>query len=145
MITSTYAIKNQEFWKQEAVNAIIVECFVIKIVNATYVEELEDDYVRYSSQTIKTIIAHIRREWCTVTTLEKKQALAAFNIQWDFISHITKFARELDKQQKLCRDINVPAEDNTKIQIYVKNMYTSKMFDDKEMREWKNKATNLKT
>jgi hypothetical protein len=99
-ITATHAIANQEFWKQEAVNAIIVERIVNEIVDATYVEELEDDYVGYSGQTIKTIIAHIKREWCTVTTLEKKQALAAFNLQWDFISHITKFARELDKQQK---------------------------------------------
>ena len=119
-ITATHAIANQEFWKQEAVNAIIVERIVSEIVDATYVEELEDDYVGYSGQTIKTIIAHIKREWCTVTTLEKKQALATFNLQWDFISHITKFARELDKQQKLCTDIDVPAEDDTKIQIYIR-------------------------
>jgi len=70
--TATHAIANQEFWKQEAVNAIIVERIVSKIVDATYVEELEDDYVSYSGQTIKTIIAHIKRKWCIATTLEKK-------------------------------------------------------------------------
>ena len=51
-----------------------------------------------------------------VTTLEKKLAAQAFHIQWDFMSHITKFARELDKQQTYCRDIGVPAAEAMKIQ-----------------------------
>ena len=73
--------------------------------------------------------------------LEKKQAAAAFHIQWDLSSHITKFARELDKQQKLCRDIGVPAPDATKVQYYVKSMYSSDMFDSKEMQAWELKPS----
>ena len=144
-ITATHAIEQQEYWKQEAVNAIIVERIVGEIVDATYVEELEDDYIGYSAQTIKTLLSHITTEWCTVTTLEKKQALEAFNVQWDLTSHITKFARELDKQQKICIDIGVTASTETKIQYYVENMYVSEMFDDKEMRAWENKTTANKT
>ncbi len=45
--------------------------------------------------------------------LEKKQVAAAFHIQWDFTSHITKYACELDKQQKECNDIGVPIADAT--------------------------------
>ena len=39
----------QEFWKQEAVDALIVNKIVCKAINPTYVEELEDNYVGYSS------------------------------------------------------------------------------------------------
>ena len=124
---------------------LIVDKIVREAVDPTYVEELEDDYVGYSGQTIKTIVQHLRTEWCIVTTLEKKQAAQAFHVQWDFTSHITKYARELDKQQKLCRDIGVPAAEDTKIQHYVESMYASEMFDDKEMQAWEIKPSADKT
>ena len=118
-IMATHDLENQEYWKQEAVDAIIVERIVSEVVDPTYVEELEDDYIGYSTQTIKTIIQHLKTEWYSVTTLERKQARDVFSLQWDYTTHITKFARELDKQQKLCREIGVPAADATKIQAYV--------------------------
>eukprot|EP00804_Cyclotella_cryptica_P021921 CCRYP_000872-RA/>CCRYP_000872-RA protein AED:0.59 eAED:0.39 QI:0/0/0/1/1/1/2/0/327 len=130
---------------QEAVDALIVDKLVREAVDPTYVEELEDDYVGYSGQTIKTIVQHLRTECCIVTTLEKKQAAQAFHVQWDFTSHITKFSRELDKQQKLCRDIGVPAAEATKIQHYVESMYASEMFDDKEIQAWEIKLSADKT
>jgi hypothetical protein len=123
----------QEFWKQESVDVIIVDKIVRKAVDTVYVEELDDDYIGYGAQTIKSILEHLCTKWCVVTTLEKKQATAAFHVQWDLSSHITKFARELDKQQKLCRNIGVHAPDVTKVQHYVKSMYVWDMFDDKEM------------
>ena len=144
-ITGLHNLACQEFWKQEAVDALIVDKIVRDAVDPTYIEELEDDYVGYSGQTIKTIVQHLRTEWCIVTTLEKKQAAQAFHVQWDFTSHITKFARELDKQQKLCRDIGVPAAEATKIQHYVESMYASEMFDDKEMQAWEIKPSADKT
>jgi hypothetical protein len=144
-ITGLHNLACQEFWKQEAVDALIVDKIVRDAVDPTYVEELEDDYVGYSGQTIKTIVQHLRTEWCIVTTLEKKQAAQAFHVQWDVASHITKFARELDKQQKLCRDIGVPAAEATKIQHYVESMYASEMFDDKEMQAWEIKPAADKT
>ena len=144
-ITGLHNLACQEFWKQEAVDSLIVDKIVREAVDPTYVEELEDDYVGYSGQTIKTIVQHLRTEWCIVTTLEKKQAAQAFHVQWDFTSHITKFARELDKQQKLCRDIGVPAAEATKIQHYVESMYASEMFDDKEMQAWEIKPSSDKT
>ncbi|KAL3782303.1 hypothetical protein HJC23_001911 [Cyclotella cryptica] len=75
---------------------------------------------------------------------QEKQA-AAFHVQWDFSSHITKFARELNKQQKLCQDIGIPAPNTTKVQHYVKNMYSSNMFNDKEMKAWELKPSADKT
>eukprot|EP00804_Cyclotella_cryptica_P003839 CCRYP_020456-RA/>CCRYP_020456-RA protein AED:0.53 eAED:0.37 QI:0/-1/0/1/-1/1/1/0/425 len=140
-ITADHNLECQEFLKQESVDAIIVDKIVREAVDAAYIEELDDDYIGYGAQTTKTILEHLRTEWCVVTTLEKKQASAAFHVQWDLTSHITKFARELDKQQKLCQDIGVPAPDATKVQYYVEGMYSSDMFDDKEMQAWELKPS----
>jgi hypothetical protein len=144
-ITADHNLECQEFWKQEAVDAVIVDKIVREGVDAPYIEELDEDFIGYSAQMIKSLLAHLRREWCIVTTLERKQAAAAFHIQWDLTSHITKFARDLDKQQKLCRDIGVPAADDTKIQYFVESMYSSDMFDDKEMQAWEVMPTEGKT
>ena len=103
-----------EFWTQEAIDSITVGRIVTEIIDAPYVKELEEDYVGYANQTIKTVLTHLKTTWCTVTTLEKKQAAEQFQIKWDGTTHITKYARQLDKQQKLCRDIGVPANDNQK-------------------------------
>eukprot|EP00804_Cyclotella_cryptica_P024848 CCRYP_020552-RA/>CCRYP_020552-RA protein AED:0.54 eAED:0.47 QI:0/-1/0/1/-1/1/1/0/197 len=144
-ITADHNLECQEFWKQEAVDAVIVKKLVCEGVDAPYVEELDDDFIGYSTQTVKSLIEHLCCEWCIVTTLERKQAAAAFHIQWDLTSHIMKFAWDLDKQQKLCRDIGVPAANATKIQYYVESMYTSDIFDDKEMQAWEVKPTKEKT
>eukprot|EP00804_Cyclotella_cryptica_P004232 CCRYP_014565-RA/>CCRYP_014565-RA protein AED:0.39 eAED:0.39 QI:0/0/0/1/0/0/3/0/607 len=135
----------QEFWKQESVDDIIADKIVREAVDDTYLEELDDDYIGYGAQTIKIILEHLRTEWCVVTTLEKKQAAAAFYVQWDLLSHITKFARKLNKHKKLCLDIGVPAPDTTKVQYYVKSMYSSDMFDNKEMQAWELKPSTDKT
>jgi len=102
-------------WTQEAVDDISVEHIVQDSVDEMHVEELDEDYVGYSNQTIKTILAHIKNNWRIITTLEKKQAAEYFRIQWDATSHITKYTRELNKQQRLCRDIGVPAPGLNKI------------------------------
>jgi hypothetical protein len=144
-IMADHNLECQELWKQESVNAIIIDKIVREAIDAAYIKELDDDYIGYEAQTINTILEHLRTEWCVVTTLEKKQASAAFHVQWDLSSHITKFARELDKQQKLCRDIGVPAPDATKVQYYVECMYSSDMFGDKEMQAWELKPSADKT
>lgn len=129
-----------EYWKQESVDSVLVERMVKDIIDPEYIEELENDYAGYSNQTIKNIIAHLKTEWCIVTTLEKKKAADAFKHQWDNTVHITKYARELTKQQKLCTDIGVAASDSTKVQTYVESMYASEMFDDREMTTWEESA-----
>eukprot|EP00804_Cyclotella_cryptica_P015207 CCRYP_000733-RA/>CCRYP_000733-RA protein AED:0.43 eAED:0.26 QI:0/0/0/1/1/1/3/0/840 len=144
-ITADHNLECQEFWKQEAVDAVIIEKIVREGVDAPYIEELDNDFIGYSTQTVKSLIEHLCCKWCIITTLERKQAAAAFHIQWDLTSHITKFARDLDKQQKLCRDIGVPAADATKIQYDIESMYTSDIFDDKEMQAWEVKPTEEKT
>jgi hypothetical protein len=70
----------QEFWKQESVDAIIVDKIVCKAVDTAYVEELDDNYIGYGAQNIKSILEHLRTEWCVITMLKKKQAAAAFHV-----------------------------------------------------------------
>jgi hypothetical protein len=82
-ITADHNLECQQFWKQEAVDAVIVDKIVHEGVDAPYIEELDEDFIGYSAQMIKLLLAHLRREWCIVTTLERKQATAAFHIQWD--------------------------------------------------------------
>ena len=68
------------YWTQEAVDNIIVEQIVQEIINEMYVEELDKDYVGYNNQTIKTILSHLKDNWCLVTTLERRQADENFRV-----------------------------------------------------------------
>jgi hypothetical protein len=138
-------LKCQEYWKQEAADSVNVGKIVCKGIDTTYIKALYDDFVGYSAQTTKLIIVHFCHEWCIITTLKQKQAAAAFHIQWDLMSHITKFARKLNKQHKLCRDIRVAAADAPKIKYYVESMYTSDKFHNKEIQAWEVKPTADKT
>jgi hypothetical protein len=143
-IMADHNLEFQEFWKQEAVDTVIIDKIIREGVDVPYIQELDDDFISYSAQMRKSLIAHLRRKWCIVTMMECKQAAAAIHIQWDLTSHITEFARDLDKQ-KLCRDIGVPAANATKIQYYVESMNSSDMFNDKEMQAWEVKPTEDKT
>jgi hypothetical protein len=67
-------------WKQESVDTIIVNKIIRKAVDTAYIEELDADYIGYRAQTIKSILEHLRTQWCIVTMLEKKQATAAFHV-----------------------------------------------------------------
>ena len=72
-ITGLPNLACQEFWKQEAVNTLIVDKIIREANDPMYVEELEDDYVGYNGQMIKTIIQHLQTEWCIITTLKKSK------------------------------------------------------------------------
>jgi hypothetical protein len=41
--------------------------------------------------------------------------------------------------------VKVDAVDATKVQIYVKHMYASKLFEENELQTWENKATANKS
>jgi hypothetical protein len=80
-IMADHNFECQKFWKQEAVDAVIIDKIVCEGVDAPYIEELDDDFIGYSTQAIKSLIVHLRSEWCIITTLERKQAAAVFHIQ----------------------------------------------------------------
>ena len=49
----------------------MVERIVKELADSTYVEELDKDYVGFNNETIKTVITHIKDEWCLITTTDK--------------------------------------------------------------------------
>jgi hypothetical protein len=98
LVMADHNLACQEFWLQEAVNAITVDRIVCEVIDAAYVEELKYDHVGYNTQTIKSIPSHPCSEWCIITTLEQKQAADDFRVIWDLTSYITKFVQDLNKQ-----------------------------------------------
>ena len=72
-------------WTQEAVDAAVIERIVTELIDKVYIEELENQYTGFTNQSIKTMLAHIRKEWCGITTLEKATATNNFKVQWDFV------------------------------------------------------------
>ena len=144
-IANEHNLIQTEKFTQTAVNHFMVQRITGELIDSTYVEELENEYTGYTNQTIKTLINHIKTEWCVVTTMEKTKSLDRFKEKWDGVTHITKYAKELDKRQLECTSIGAEATDAGKLQTYVESMWECDLFDDKEMNKWEDKATADKT
>ena len=80
-INAKQNIEQEEYWKQETVNRVTLNRLEQDIINPAYIKELENDYIGYADQTIKTILKHLRNKRCVVTTLERKQACAALRVK----------------------------------------------------------------
>ncbi len=51
---------------------------------------------------------HLRTKWCNVMTKERTDATDEFCQAWvPLTTHIIAFGRQLNKQQKKCKNINV--------------------------------------
>jgi hypothetical protein len=117
----------QDKWKtlqkgidlQEAVTSIGVQC-IINCVDEQYVEELNADYFGYANQTIKTLLDHLRTKWCKVMTKKRTDATEAFYQAWvPLTTHIITFGRQLTKQQKKYKTINVIISEEAKTLHFV--------------------------
>ena len=144
-ILNGHAQLQNEKWTQEAVDHFMVDRIVNELVDSTYVEELELDYVGFNNETIKTIINHIKTEWCVVTTMDKTMAIEAFKEKWDGVCNITKFAQNLDRKMVEANDIDAEATVEGKLQTYIESMWDCNLFDDKEMNKWESKLPADKT
>ncbi len=136
-LNASQGIKLTAYYTQEAVDEIMVERIVNEIVDKHYVEDLEDEYVGYSRENVKTILNHIKNEWVIITTLDITNAKKEFNEPWDMTSQITKYIRELNKRAAYCRLLRIDdINDNSKTQVFVESMYASDMYTDTEMDDW---------
>ena len=89
---------------------------ITQLVDKMYLEELEEKYVGYKKKKIKDIFTHLRTEWCTTTTLEKKDALTEFNRAWNHgTQHVTKYCSNLDKAQTKCDKAGIIKDDTEKV------------------------------
>jgi hypothetical protein len=102
-----------------------------------YVKELIKDYFGYANQTIKTLLDHLRTEWCKVMTKERADATEAFNQAWvPSTTHIITFGRQLTKKQKKCKTINVIISKEAKTLHFVGQMYKSDYFAKEQMTKY---------
>ena len=123
------------------VEEVAVQKICTEIVEPMYVEELEDEFLGFKNKSIKEVIKYVRDTWCTVTTLEKEEALKEFAQPWRRgEEHVTAYCRRLDKQQKRCQELGAAAEDKTKVHMYVKCMYATDIFDEKDMMTYEEKS-----
>jgi hypothetical protein len=126
----------KEFNLQEAITTIGVQC-IIDTVEEQYVEELNEEYFGYANQTIKTIINHLRTNWCKVMTKERTNATEAFYHAWvPNTTRIIMFGCQLTKLQKICKTINVIISEEANTLHFVGKMYKSDYFTKEQMTKY---------
>jgi hypothetical protein len=135
----------KEFDLQEAVTTIGMQR-IIDSVEEQYVEELNKEYFGYANQTIKTIIDHLRTNWCKVMTKERTDATEAFYHAWvPNTMHIIIFGCQLTKLQKKCKTINVIISKEAKTLHFVGQMYKSDYFTEEQMTKYETLVDKDKT
>ncbi len=81
---------------------------IIDSVEEQYIEELNEEYFCNINSTIKSVLHHLRTNWCKVMSRERTDTTEAFYQAWvPNMTHIITFGRQLNKQQKKCKTINV--------------------------------------
>ena len=126
----------KEFDLQEAVTNFGVQC-IVDSVEEQYIEELNEEYFGYANSTIKSVLHHLRTNWCKVMTRERTDATKAFYQAWvPNMTHIITFGRQLNKQQKKCKTINVIISDEAKTLHFVGQMYKSDYFTEEHMTKY---------
>jgi uncharacterized membrane protein YgcG len=135
----------KEFELQEAVTTIRVQR-IIDSIKEQYVKELNKDYFGYANQTIKRLLTHLHTNWCKVITKERTNATEAFYQAWlPLTTHIITFGRQLNKQQKKCKNINVIISEEAKTLHFVGQMYKSNYYTKEQMTKYKMQADVNKT
>jgi hypothetical protein len=126
----------KEFDLQEAVTNISVQ-FIINSIEQQYIKELNEEYFRYANNTIKSVLHHLQTNWCKVMTRECTDATEAFYQAWvPNMTHIITFGRQLTKQQKKCKAINIIISDKAKTLHFVGQMYKSDYFTEEQMTKY---------
>jgi hypothetical protein len=110
---------------------------IINSIKEQCIEELNKEYFGYANQTIKTIIDHLRTNWCKVITKEHTVATKAFYHAWvPNTTHIITFGRQLTKLQKKCKTINGIISKEAKTLHFVGQMHKSNYFTKEQMTKY---------
>jgi hypothetical protein len=126
----------KEFDLQEAVINIGVQR-IIDCVEVQYIKELNEEYFGYTNSTIKSVLHHLCTKWCKIMTRERTDATYAFYQAWvPNMTHIITFGRQLNKQQKKCKAINVIISDKAEMLHFIGQMYKSNYFTEEQMTKY---------
>jgi hypothetical protein len=135
----------KEFELQKAVTTIGVQP-IIDSVKQQYIKELNKDYFGYAHQTIKMLLTYLRTKWCKVMMKERTNATETFYQAWfPSTTHIITLGRQLNKQKKKCKNINVIISDKAKTLHFVYQMYKSDYYTEEHMTKYKMQADINKT
>jgi hypothetical protein len=127
----------KEFELKEAVTTIGVQR-IIDSVEEQYIKELNKEYFGYANQTIKTLLTHLHTNWCKVMTKERTNATEAFYQAWvPSTTHIITFGRQLNKQQKKCKNINAIILEEANTPHFVGQMYKRDYYTKAQMTKYK--------
>ncbi len=127
----------KEFDLQEVVTNIGVQC-IIDSIEEQYIKKLSKEYFGYANNTIKSVLHHLRTNWCKIMTRERTDATKAFYQGWvPNITHIIAIGRQLTKQQKKCKAIKVIISNESKTLHFVGQMYKSNYFTEEQMTKYK--------
>ena len=110
---------------------------IITAVDTKYVEELEEDYVGYKNQTIKTLVTQLHT-WYIITNKENMAIKYHFLAPWS-----ATFARQLDRCQVECEYHGVTITDNDKLDHFVAQMYACGIFESKFLDDWEETSNKL--
>jgi hypothetical protein len=131
----------KEFELQEAVTTIRVLQRMIDSIKEQYVKELNKDYYGYANQTIKTPPTYLCTTWCKGMTKKHTDAIEAFYQAWVLLTtHIITFGRQLNKQQKKCKNINIIISEEAKTLHFVGQMYKSNYYTEEQMTKYEMQA-----
>ena len=110
---------------------------IVSAVDTQYVEKIEEDYVGYKNKKIKTMVEQLQT-WYVITTKEKLAIKAHLLDPWSDTpdSHITTFARQLDRCQVECEDHGVTVTKAEKVDYFVSRMYTCDLFEAIFLEDW---------
>ena len=135
----------EEFKLQEAVTTIGVQR-IIDSVKGQYGKELNKDYFGYANQTIKMLLTHLCTNWCKFMMSARTDTTEAFYQAWvPSTTNIITFGRQLIKQKKKCKDINVIISEKAKTLHFIGQMYKSNYYTEEQMTKYKMQADINKT
>ena len=97
---------------------------IVAAVNAQYVEQIDEDWVGYRKQNIRTMVEQLQT-WYIITTKEKIAIKAHFLEPWSDTpnAHITTLAPQLDRRQVEYEDHWVTVTKADKVDYFVAQMY----------------------
>ena len=122
---------------------MVVEA-IIAAVDAQCVEQLEEDYVAYKNQNIRTMVKQLQA-WYVITTKEKLGIKVHFFEPWSNTpdTYITTFARQLDRHQFKCKDHGVTITKADKVDHSVAQMYACNLFKANFLEDWEESDDKL--
>ena len=82
------------------------------------------------------MLKHVWGKWCKVTTAKRTDALVNFYQSWELDEHVDTFSLCLNKQQILCRKVDVEIKNILKTQLFLEKMIERELFKEDTIEEY---------